>query len=108
MLTMPEARQRDARRPNAPPRSGGDLTSLQRQLDDSFVVNHVANAGALDVHERRGRRGRYSVLEAADGQHDVDDRRRRDLDDDACLLKGAELRESGFEAVGPVGRFGRT
>ena len=46
----------------------GDLASLQRQLDDPLLFDHLADAGAPHVHDRRRGFDRHRLLEVADAE----------------------------------------
>jgi hypothetical protein len=53
----------------------GDLTSLERELDDALVLDDRADAGAADVDKRRGGFNRDRLLERAEFQGRIDRRR---------------------------------
>ncbi len=78
----------------------GDLAPLQRQLDDPFLLDDLADAGAAHVNQRRGRFHRHGLLEVADGERRVERRRRADLQHDAGLDVGAEALQRHFEPIG--------
>ena len=69
-------------------------------------VEHVARHGgplrdSLHVHDWRARRDRHRRLERADGQHDVDLRRKVRRELHIFLLRGAESRESESNGIRP-------
>ncbi len=76
------------------------LPPLQWHLEDSFVFHHLADARALDVHQRGCGFNRDCLLEVADAERYVDGGRGRDLEHDAGLHVGAESLEGDFEPVG--------
>ena len=77
------------------------IAPVQRQFEDARVLDDVADAGALDVHERRRGVHRDAFFERADLERRVDRRRRADLQHDAGLHVGAESLEADFELVRP-------
>ena len=82
----------------------GDLASLQRQLDNALLLDDLADACALRVHERRRRLDGNRLGQLAQSKGDVDRRRRGHLQDDARLDIGAEAREHDLEPVRPDGQ----
>ena len=79
----------------------GDLASLQRQLQNGFVVDDRADARAADVDERRRGLHRHRFLQRANGQHRVHGRCAAHLQDDARLHVRPESLERDLEPVGP-------
>ena len=76
----------------ARPARAGCVTSpsLERQLEDAFVFNHLADAGAADVHQRRRGFNRHRSSRSPSAERHVDGRRGGDLEHDAGLHVGAE------------------
>ena len=77
-----------------------DLAPLQRQLHDPLVLDHLRDAGALHVDERRRGFDRDGLLDVADRKHGIDGGRGADLQHDAGLHVGAEARQRDLEPVG--------
>src|SRR6185369_11416051 len=77
----------------------GDLTSLQRQLDDPFLLDDVADARAAYVDQRSRRFDGDRLFDGAEGEHRVNRRCRADLQHEAGLNVGTETLERNFELV---------
>ena len=77
----------------------GDLAPLQRQLQDALLFDHLRDARAAHVDERRRRLDGHRFGEVAYAEHDVDRRRRRHLQHDPRLCVGPEALKRGFQPI---------
>ena len=77
----------------------GGVPAVKGQLEDAFVLDDRADAGAADVHQRRRRFDGDRLLERAELEGGVDRRRRADLQHDAGLHVGAESLQRHLEPV---------
>jgi len=82
----------------------GDVPSLERKLHDALASDHFADAGALDVDERRLRFNGDGFLEIAERHRDVDRGRGRDLQHDPGLRICAEPLEGHLQSIRPRGQ----
>ena len=82
-----------------------DLSSLQRELDDALLIDHLADARAADVDERGGRFDGDRLFEIPDAERGVDGRRRADLQDESGLHVGAETLQRDLQPVWTGGKI---
>ena len=77
----------------------GDLPPLKRQFDYALLLDHVADARAPHVHERRRGFHRDGLFERPKFERRVDRRRGAHLQHDAGLHVGSKALQRHFEAV---------
>ena len=87
----------------------GNLASLERQLENPLLLDHLADAGAAHVDERRSRFDGDGLFKAADREHGIDRGRGRHLQHDAasarrCGTPAASLPADTARAAGSVSR----
>ena len=76
-----------------------EYSNAYAHIEDAFLFDHLADAGAPHVHERRGRLHRHRLLEIADGQDRVDSRCAAHLQHDARLDVSAESLQRHLQPV---------
>jgi hypothetical protein len=94
------ARYADLSGPAAQRNQVGDLPAVQRQLENSRVLDHLAHARTARLHHRGVGLDRHALSELTDLEDDVDDRARVDLQHDPGLREGSKARQGHFQAIG--------